>query len=74
MEQRFDLMDAFQRSGTHIGEAAIIERDGRYIYGLITKIESKNKTETNHVRESLLSMRKIPAERKWMRLRYPTWS
>ena len=55
MEQRFDLMDVFQRSGTHIGEAAVVEMDDRYIYGLITKIESKDKTETNHVRESLLS-------------------
>ena len=64
MEQRFDLIDAFQGSRTHIGEAAVKERDGRYIYGLITNIESKDKTETNHVRVSLLSMRKIPAGRK----------
>ena len=64
MEQRFDLMDKFQRSGTHIGEAAVIERDGRYIYGLITKIESKDKTETNHVRESLLSMRDDACRKK----------
>ena len=64
MEQRFDLMDAFQRSGTHIGEAAVVERDGRYIYGLITKIESNDKTETNHVRESLLSMRDDACRKK----------
>ena len=64
MEQRFDLMDEFQRSGTHIGEAAVVERDGRYIYGLITKIESKDKTETNHVRESLLSMRDDACRKK----------
>ena len=64
MERRFDLIDAFQKSGTHIGEAAVVERDGRYIYGLITKIESKDKTETNHVRESLLSMRDDACKKK----------
>ena len=57
MEQRFDLKETFQRSGTHLGEAAVTERDGRHIYGLITKIESNDKIENNHIRESLLSMR-----------------
>ena len=64
MEQRFDLKETFQRSGTHIGEAAMAERDDQCIYGLITKIESKDKTETNHVRESLLSMRDDACRKK----------
>ena len=40
-----------------MGEATVVGKDGRHIHGLITKIESEDRTETNHVRESLLSTR-----------------
>ena len=71
MEQRFDLMDASQRSGTHIGEATAVEKDGRYIYGLITKIKSEDKTEMDHVRESLLSMQDDACRQKINKIEKP---
>ena len=71
MEQRFDLKDTFQRSGTHIGKAAVAERDDRYIYGLIIRIEPKDKTEANHVRESLLSMRDNACRKKINKIEIP---
>ena len=71
MEQRFDLKETFQRSGTHLGEAAIAEKDGRYIYDLITKIESNDKTKINHVRESLLSMQDDACKKKITKIEMP---
>ena len=47
-----------------MGEATVVGKDGWHTHGLTTKIESENKTETNHVRESLLSMRDDACRKK----------
>ena len=47
-----------------MGEATVVGKDDWHTHGLTTKIESEDKTETNRVRESLLSMRDDACRKK----------
>ena len=51
-------------TGAYIGETAILKRDGKIIYGLMTKKDSRGKIEVDILRECLEHMKKNAEKEK----------
>ena len=57
MEEKFKVLKEFEKSGAHIGEAAIKKDIGRFIYGLITRLDREAEIDPAMLKKSLGYMR-----------------
>ena len=55
-KQKFGGVDELQKQNKKVGEVAVLERNGRYIYYLITKEKYYNKPTYDTLRQTLVTM------------------
>merc|ERR1739844_369957 len=70
LERLFKIKD-LATSGACIGESSVLKREGKYIYGLISKLNSKEEIAPGILKESLEHMKRHALQKKVRKIEFP---